>query len=203
MSAFGAGSLVAGLVLMRGNVPTDRRLAAGGLALGTVLVLLGLSSWYAVSLGLMVVGGMAGITASVTANTRLQLLSTDAYRGRVMSLFVLLMGGTTPIGAILLGSIAQAWGIRAGLLVFGTLAIAGLVTVLAFDRGRRRATARSAEAVLPAGAVLSAEAVLPADAVLSAEAMLPAGMPLVMESTGPTLPAPVLLGSDPAGPSTG
>ena len=49
------------------------------------------------------------------------MLTPNVFRGRVSSLFALLMGGTTPIGAILLGGIAEVWGIRAGLSVFGTL----------------------------------------------------------------------------------
>jgi MFS family permease len=121
---------------MRSREATERRLVVGGLSLGTLLILLGLSSSYALTLVLMFVAGLAGITATVTANTRLQLLTTDAYRGRVSSMFVLLMGGTTPIGALLLGGIAEVWGIQAGLLVFGVLAVLGLIAVLAFDRGR-------------------------------------------------------------------
>lgn len=134
MAAFGAGSLIAGVLLMRAREATERRLAIGGLGLGSVIVLLGLSSTYGVSLALMFVAGITGITATVTANTRLQLLTPDVFRGRVSSLFVLLMGGTTPIGAILLGGIAEVWGIRAGLSVFGTLTVLGLLAVLALER---------------------------------------------------------------------
>jgi len=136
MAAFGGGSLVAGILLMRTREATERRLAIGGLALGVLLILIGFSSWYGVTLALMFVAGIAGITATVTANTRLQLLTPDAYRGRVSSMFVLLMGGTTPIGALLLGGIAELWGIRAGLVVFGVLAVIGLLAVLVLDRGR-------------------------------------------------------------------
>lgn len=153
MSGFGAGSLLAGVFLVRGRDANERRLAAGGLALGGTLVLLGLSSWYGVSLALMVLAGASGITATVTANTRLQLLTPDEYRGRVLSLMVLLMGGTTPIGAVLLGAIADAAGIRVGLLVFGALAVGGLVLVLALDRGRSTGAVRgdgSAAALLAA-----------------------------------------------------
>ena len=134
MAAFGAGSLIAGVLLMRAREATERRLAIGGLGLGSVIVLLGLSSTYGVSLALMFVAGITGITATVTANTRLQLLTPDVFRGRVSSLFVLLMGGTTPIGALLLGGIAEVWGIRAGLSVFGTLTVLGLLAVLALER---------------------------------------------------------------------
>ena len=134
MSAFGAGSLLAGIALMRSGEVSERRLAVGGLALGAILVLLGLSPVYGVGLALMVTAGLAGVTASVSANTRLQLLATDEYRGRVMSLFVLLMGGTTPIGALLLGSIAEAWGIKTGLVIFGALTAAGIALILVADR---------------------------------------------------------------------
>jgi MFS family permease len=129
MSALGAGSLVAGVVLARNRRPSERRLAMGGLAMGVLLVLLGVSSWYGASLVIMVAAGFAGVVASVTANTLLQIRTPDALRGRIMSIYVLLMGGTTPIGAFLLGSIAGGWGIQVGLLVFGTLpilAIAGI-----------------------------------------------------------------------------
>jgi len=159
MAAFGGGSLVAGILLMRSREATERRLAVGGLALGVLLVLLGLSSSYAVSLALMFVAGIAGITATVTANTRLQLLTTDAYRGRVSSLFVLLRAGTTPIGALLLGGIAEVWSVQAGLLVFGVLTVLGLIGLLALDRGR---AARPDDAGAPAGTVNDPSPAVPA-----------------------------------------
>ncbi len=138
MSALGAGSLIAGVVLARDRRPSDRRLALGGLALGGLLVLLGVSSSYGVTLALMVAAGFAGVVAAINANTLLQLRTPDALRGRVMSLYVLLMGGTTPVGALLLGAIAGGWGIQVGLLVFG------IVTLLAIGTIQARAGTASA-----------------------------------------------------------
>jgi MFS family permease len=158
MSALGIGSLVAGLILMRGHDATERVLALAGIGLGGALVLLGLSSWYGVSLALLVVAGLVGITATVTANTRLQLLTPDAYRGRVMSLFVMLMGGTTPIGALLLGAIAQAWGIRVGLFIFGSLTIVSLLAIVALNRSVNREPAGAASGVVDIEAVATASA---------------------------------------------
>lgn len=139
-AALGAGSLVAGLALMRTRMATERRFLVGAVLMGLVLILLGLSPWFGLSMGLMFFGGLGGVTASVTSNTRLQLLSVDAYRGRVMSLFTLLIGGTSPIGSLLLGGIAQAAGIQAGLMVFGTCLMLGLVLILALDRSPASAT---------------------------------------------------------------
>ncbi len=137
MGALGAGSLVAAVLIARNRHASERRLAVGGIALGAVLVAIGLSRWYSVSLGLMVAGGFAGIVTSVTANTRLQLLTTDELRGRVMGLYTLLMGGTTPIGAFLLGQIAGYFGTGTALVTFGTITS---VTVGAIALRRRRIT---------------------------------------------------------------
>ena len=153
MSALGAGSLVAGVVLARNRRPSERRLALGGLAMGALLVLLGLSSWYGVSLALMVVAGFAGVVAAVTANTLLQIRTPDALRGRIMSIYVLLMGGTTPVGAFLLGTIAGGWGIQAGLLVFGTLTILaiGAIQLLRGSVSARTSAPAAPAALPPAG----------------------------------------------------
>lgn len=137
MGAMGAGSLVAAVVIARNRHASERRLAVGGIALGAVLVALGLSHWYLVSLLLMVAGGFAGIVTSVTANTRLQLLTTDELRGRVMGIYVLLMGGTTPVGAFLLGQIAGYFGTGTALVTFGAITS---VTVGAITLRRRRIT---------------------------------------------------------------
>jgi MFS family permease len=139
-ASLGAGSLVAGLALMRTRMATERRFLVGAVLMGSVLIMLGLSPWFGLSVGLMFFGGLGGVTASVTSNTRLQLLSVDAYRGRVMSLFTLLIGGTSPIGSLLIGGIAQAAGIQVGVMVFGTCLILGLVLILALDRSPASAT---------------------------------------------------------------
>jgi MFS family permease len=119
---------------MRSRVPDERRLIAGAIGMGAMIVALGLSSSFGVSLGVMVLAGLSGIMATVTANTRLQMLSSNEYRGRVMSMFVLLWGGTTPIGGFLLGAIAQAQGIHVGLVIFGSLVVVGIGAILFLDR---------------------------------------------------------------------
>ncbi|HUZ20308.1 MAG TPA: MFS transporter [Acidimicrobiales bacterium] len=125
MAAIGAGSLLAAAVLARDRRATEGRLTLGALALGAVLIALGLSRSYPVSLVLLGLGGIAGIVTSITANTRLQLLTPDHLRGRVMGIYVLLMGGTTPIGAFVLGELAGHLGTGVALVIFGaTTAVA-------------------------------------------------------------------------------
>jgi MFS family permease len=129
MAALGAGSLLGALGLARDRRASERRLVSGGLALGALLVCLGVSRSYPVSLVLLIAGGAAGIVTSITANTRLQLLAPDALRGRVMSIYVLLMQGSTPLGAFILGEIAGHAGLEAALLSFGAATMAGVGSI--------------------------------------------------------------------------
>lgn len=138
MGAFGAGALAAGLVLIMVGPGGDRRLVGSGGLLGIILIALGQSGSYPVSLALMGLAGLTGTVFTTTANTRLQLLSPDHLRGRIMSLFVLLMAGTTPIGASLMGGAAAALGVPAAMAVFGVATIAGLVILMAGLRGPTR-----------------------------------------------------------------
>jgi len=83
------------------------------------------------------VAGVAGVVTSITANTRLQLLTPNHLRGRVMGIYVVLMGGTTPIGSFLLGEVAGHFGTGAALVTFGgaTAAGVGLVGALRWHAG--------------------------------------------------------------------
>jgi MFS family permease len=132
MGAFGAGALAAalGLAAVRGG--SERRIVTAGALLAVVLLLLGWSHSYPISVVLMAAAGATGTVFTTTANSRLQLLVPDQLRGRVMSLFVLLMAGTTPIGTYLLGHVAAAWGVPASMTIFGVATVVGLSATIAY-----------------------------------------------------------------------
>lgn len=144
MSAFGAGSLVAGVGLVVVGGSNDRRMITSGGALALILILLGISRSYPVSLGLMVLAGLTGTVFTTTVNTRLQGLAPDRLRGRVMSLFVLLLAGTTPFGSALLGFGAEAFGVSATIIGFGVITLAGLAGLLVLRARKDRAVRRGA-----------------------------------------------------------
>jgi hypothetical protein len=58
-----------------------------------------------------------------TINVTVQRNVPDALRGRVMALYVTVFAGSTPIGGLIAGSVAQAWGPPAGFLVGGGVTI--------------------------------------------------------------------------------
>lgn len=65
----------------------------------------------------LVLAGLGGFSFVTLASTALQLHSSSTYRGRVMALWVFVYIGTTPIGSVLTGWIADVGGARVALLV--------------------------------------------------------------------------------------
>src|SRR5213594_1426437 len=88
---------------------------------------------------LLFVTGYFGIMLMATCNTSMQLRAPDALRGRVMSLYTWVTGGVFPIGAFLVGSISQAWGVSAAFLWNGTLGLVTLAGIMLWWRLRARA----------------------------------------------------------------
>jgi hypothetical protein len=69
-------------------------------------------------------------------NQRIQL-GTDAwYRGRVMSLFILVFLGTTPVGAVAVGWLSERFGPRAGIAVGGVVSLFAALVALAWQLRR-------------------------------------------------------------------
>lgn len=69
----------------------------------------------------LVVAGF-GIVSTVSAsNVLIQSLVDDAYRGRVMSLFIMAFLGVTPLGNLALGALAEHYGVAVALFVGGSV----------------------------------------------------------------------------------
>lgn len=136
LSAFmGAGTVVGALAAASRRRPTQPMLMGSALLYGVLIVVAGLAPTLPLELAALVPMGAAGIAFVSTANSTLQLSSSDAMRGRVMALYAVVFLGSTPIGSPLVGWIAQSWGPRAGFLVGG---IATIVAAAVAIRGARR-----------------------------------------------------------------
>ncbi|MCC6629746.1 MAG: MFS transporter [Chloroflexi bacterium] len=110
-SALGAGSLLAALGMAASGRATRRGMFAGAAGFSLMLAVVGLSPWWVLTLPALVGLGACSIIFSTTANTRLQLATPEALRGRVMSLYFLLFAGSTPIGGLTIGLLAQRVGV--------------------------------------------------------------------------------------------
>ena len=71
------------------------------------------------------------------SNARLQQVTDDAYRGRVMALYSIVFLGSTPIGSIIVSAIAEVTNPRVAVLVGGLAAVGTGLAALA--RVRRHA----------------------------------------------------------------
>jgi predicted MFS family arabinose efflux permease len=102
---------------------------------------LGLSRHVWMAAPLLLVTGYFGIMLMASCNTSMQLRAPDALRGRVMSLYTWVTGGVFPIGAFIVGSISQAWGVSAAFLWNGTLGLLALAGIMLWWGLRARAPA--------------------------------------------------------------
>jgi predicted MFS family arabinose efflux permease len=81
--------------------------------------------------------GFFGVITVVGCNTTMQLASTDALRGRVMSIYTLVWGGVFPIGAFLVGAMSERWGVQRALATNGAIGLTGVALLLGWWRLRR------------------------------------------------------------------
>jgi MFS family permease len=99
------------------------------IAAGIFSLLLGivaLTTNYFLAAVILMALGYAGIIFTTTASTLLQLRVPDALRGRVTSLYLLLFMGSTPIGGLLVGTSAHAWGVPTALVLCAVLCLLGV-----------------------------------------------------------------------------
>ena len=79
------------------------------------------------------------IAMAATANTTIQLAVPDELRGRVISVYTTVFVGSTPVGGLLMGWIASAFGVPASLAVAGVgSATAGLLALWWLSRIQAR-----------------------------------------------------------------
>ncbi|HVF32409.1 MAG TPA: MFS transporter [Acidimicrobiales bacterium] len=138
-SAMGAGSLVGALVAAARSKPTPGLLVGAAGALGIVMLAVAVAPTLWSAGLLLALTGAATITFLSTANTTLQLRSSTEMRGRVMSLYLLVFLGSTPIGGPIVGWVAETFDPRAGFAVGGVASLVGAVIAAGgLLRGRRR-----------------------------------------------------------------
>ncbi|SNQ51935.1 Integral membrane efflux protein [Frankia canadensis] len=156
-----AGSLLAAFVTTGRRTRPSAWLVIGWAGVfGLVEAAAGCAPSYPVAIALLAVTGFAMLYFMQAANHRIQLGSDPAFRGRVMALYALILQGTTPLGAALVGGLTDAADARAGLYVGGLLsALAALAAAVAH---RSWASAREDRAVTTAEPESATSATVPA-----------------------------------------
>lgn len=129
-AAMGVGSICGALAAgARGRV-SPRLLVVSALAFGASELLVALAPTLDLQLLALVPLGAASVTFAAGVNSMLQISVEPAMRGRVMSLYSVVFLGSTPIGAPLVGWLAQEAGPRAGLYAGALAALAASAAAL-------------------------------------------------------------------------
>jgi MFS family permease len=140
--AVGLGALIGALYLaQRKNiVGLGRVIVIATTAFGIGLIVFTLSQPFWLSLLLLVVVGCGWMVLIAASNTALQTLADDPMRGRVMSLFSMMIVGMAPFGSLLAGWAADQFGAPLVVAVGGGFcAIAGVVFARQLPRLREAA----------------------------------------------------------------
>ena len=114
------------LIASASNMTHHGRVYLGGSMIGLVMMLLfSFSEWYGVSLGLMLLLGLGTAGFGTMQATIILLVARDDMRGRGLGIITLAIGAG-PIGALMIGAVAEATSAPTALTVNAVL---GLITV--------------------------------------------------------------------------
>jgi MFS family permease len=137
LSAFiGVGMLIGSLLSASRKEPTLRFLMATGFALGFFILVASIAPTLPLELVSMVFLGASSMAFLATLNATLQLNASDDMRGRVMALYFVVFLGSTPIGAPIIGWIAEQSNPRVALAVGGIATLGSCAYALARLRDR-------------------------------------------------------------------
>jgi MFS family permease len=140
MATFGAGALAGALLLAVStrSRPAMTFIVGSAVVLASATALMGTVRHLGAAAALLFVIGLSGIAFMASCNTTLQITAPDELRGRTMSLYTLAFAGTTPFGALLVGTIAERWGVPVAFLVGGSFGLAGVGAFAAWWQLARR-----------------------------------------------------------------
>lgn len=133
LTVYGVGSVAGALIVAAtAHQPNKGRLALLlQLVSACLLIAFGLSRLLTASLVILFFAGAAIVAVIALYSSLVQLTTTDAMRGRVMSIFMLAFRGGMPLGNIIAGYVAERWSITLALVVNGVvLALVALVFIL-------------------------------------------------------------------------
>ena len=131
-ATYAFGSLLGALASARRGRPARRLVFIAAATYGVFEIVAGVMPTYWTFFAVLVPFGFFTLTLSTAANTNVQLSVSPAMRGRVMALYLLVFMGGTPIGAPLVGWIAEVAGPRWSLITGGIASAAAAVLAAAY-----------------------------------------------------------------------
>ena len=139
--AMGTGSTLGAFALATRLKPSMRLLLISAAAFAASMLVLAHAPNMPVALLMLVCTGMLSVSFNATNNTLLQIEAREDIRGRVLSLYMFLMIGTTPFGSAITGFVANSFDVRLALQINAAVCLIGLaLAALLLRRSRARDT---------------------------------------------------------------
>jgi MFS family permease len=133
--AMGIGSVAGALASGARRRVSPHLLVWAAIAFGVIELGVAAAPTVDIQMALLAALGAVSVTFAAAVNSSLQLAVAPAFRGRVMALYSVVFLGSTPIGAPLVGWLAEVGGPRAGLVLGAVAAIlTGVVARAVFAR---------------------------------------------------------------------
>ncbi|MGW2818985.1 MFS transporter [Streptomyces sp. NPDC001415] len=128
-SLMAIGSLIGALLAARRSSTRLRMLALAAFLFAVLELLASAAPGLGVFMALLIPVGILGLTVNVTANASVQMATDPEMRGRVMSLFMMVFTGGTPLGGPLFGWLTDVYGVRVSLALGGLICGAAAIGV--------------------------------------------------------------------------
>lgn len=135
-SIMAIGTLSGALVAARRGRTRRRYIAVGASIFGVMLVIAGFMPTFETFAIVLIPLGIASMTVLTAANAYIQVTVPQHMRGRVMSLYIMVLMGGTPVGAPVIGVIAEVLGPRWSLWAGGGITITATVVITMLMAGR-------------------------------------------------------------------
>jgi MFS family permease len=138
LSSLGAGAILGALTLawLPRRYPRHHLIPLSMLGFSLCAMIYASARWPLLAGAALFVGGIFWVWSLASSSTAMQLLVPEELRGRAMSVLALATTGPLPLGHVIGGALAHAFGIRAGvLLTAGGLALFSAWSVWAREPG--------------------------------------------------------------------
>ncbi|MFV2144834.1 MFS transporter [Isoptericola sp. G70] len=137
-SVLAIGSLTGALLAARRDRPRVRLVIGAAFAFAIATAVMALMPTFPSFVVACIPVGLASLTMMTAANSTIQTSTDPAMRGRVMSLYMMVFLGATPIGSPIVGWVGEAFGPRWSILIgsIATLVVALGATIWAVRNWR-------------------------------------------------------------------
>jgi MFS family permease len=149
-SIMALGSLAGALLAARRGRPRVRLMLGAAAAFGLFEIAAGSMPTYWLFAASLIPVGITSMTFITAANSTMQLAVDPVMRGRVMALYMAVFMGGTPLGAPVVGALAEWLGARWSLWAGGGISLAAVVVGAVLTMRTRGLVVRTSWTPLPA-----------------------------------------------------